>query len=77
MANTQDTAGAVRWKAPSRQVVPARVNNLRCPSGTSALRAPRKQFIALEGGGHFVAFMRPDAFLNELIRNVLPLTRRD
>lgn len=42
----------------------------------ASLRAPRKQFIALEGGGHFVAFMKPDAFLNELVRTVLPLTWR-
>ncbi len=40
----------------------------------SALRAPRKGFAAIEGGGHFAVFMKEKAFLEELQRRVLPLT---
>ena len=39
-----------------------------------SLKARRKEFVAIEGG-HFVIFMKPDAFLKELIARVLPLTR--
>jgi pimeloyl-ACP methyl ester carboxylesterase len=40
----------------------------------NSLRAPRKGFIAVEGGGHFAVFMKSDVFLKELIARVLPLT---
>ena len=40
----------------------------------SSLRAPRKAFVAVEGGGHFAVFMKPDVFLKELVARVLPLT---
>ena len=41
-----------------------------------SIRAPRKAFISLKGGGHFAVFMKSDAFLNELISRVLPLAKR-
>ncbi len=34
------------------------------------LKAPRKEFVTLEGGGHFAVFMRSDQFLKELVRRV-------
>jgi len=40
----------------------------------NSLRAPRKAFVAVEGGGHFAVFMKPDVFLKELVARVLPLT---
>ena len=40
----------------------------------NSLQAPRKAFVAVEGGGHFAAFMKPDVFLRELVARVLPLT---
>jgi pimeloyl-ACP methyl ester carboxylesterase len=40
----------------------------------NSLRAPRKAFVAVEGGGHFAVFMKPDVFLKELVTRVLPLT---
>ena len=40
-----------------------------------SLRAPRKAFVAVEGGGHFAVFMKSDVFLQELVARVLPLTR--
>lgn len=40
----------------------------------NSLRAPRKEFVAIEGGGHFAVFMQPDIFLKELVSRVLPLT---
>jgi pimeloyl-ACP methyl ester carboxylesterase len=39
-----------------------------------SITAPRKAFVAIEGGGHFAVFMKQDAFLNELVTRVLPLT---
>ena len=39
-----------------------------------SLRAPRKEFIVIEGG-HFAVFMKPEAFLKELAARVLPLAR--
>jgi pimeloyl-ACP methyl ester carboxylesterase len=38
-----------------------------------ALRAPQKAFVAIEGGGHFAMFMKPDQFLKELVARVRPL----
>jgi pimeloyl-ACP methyl ester carboxylesterase len=40
----------------------------------NSITAPRKAFVTIEGGGHFAVFMKPDAFLNELVRRVLPST---
>jgi pimeloyl-ACP methyl ester carboxylesterase len=40
----------------------------------NSLHAPRKAFAAVEGGGHFAVFMKPDVFLKELVARVLPLT---
>jgi pimeloyl-ACP methyl ester carboxylesterase len=37
-----------------------------------SLRAPRKAFVAVEGGGHFAVFMKSDAFLYVLVSRVLP-----
>ena len=39
-----------------------------------SLHAPRKAFVAVEGGGHFAVFMKPDVFLKELVARVRPLT---
>ena len=38
-----------------------------------ALRAPRKAFATIEGGGHFAVFTKQDDFLKELRAQVLPL----
>ena len=38
-----------------------------------SIRAPRKAFISIEGGGHFAVFMRSSAFLDALVARVLPL----
>ena len=40
----------------------------------NSLHAPRKAFVAIEGGGHFAVFMKPGVFLKELVARVLPLT---
>lgn len=40
-----------------------------------SIRAPRKAFVPIEGGGHFAVFMKPDAFLKELVARVLPLVK--
>jgi pimeloyl-ACP methyl ester carboxylesterase len=39
----------------------------------NAISAPRKTFVAIDGGGHFAVFMKPDVFLNELVTRVLPV----
>jgi pimeloyl-ACP methyl ester carboxylesterase len=39
----------------------------------NAIRAPRKSFVAIEGGGHFAVFMKSDVFLRELVARVRPL----
>jgi len=41
----------------------------------NSIRAPRKAFVALEGGGHFSVFMKSGAFLEELVARVLPIAR--
>ena len=43
-------------------------------SWVDSIKAPRKAFTLIEGG-HFAVFMKPQAFLNELVRRVLPLTK--
>ena len=40
----------------------------------TSIRAPRKEFVTIENGGHFAVFMRSDAFMRELAARVLPLT---
>jgi pimeloyl-ACP methyl ester carboxylesterase len=40
----------------------------------SSIRAPRKEFVAIDGAGHFAVFMKPDVFLKELVARVRPLT---
>ena len=37
------------------------------------VKAPRKSFVSIEGGGHFAVFMKSDQFLKELARRVRPL----
>jgi len=37
------------------------------------IKAPQKQFVLFRGGGHFVAFERPDEFLARLVEHVRPL----
>jgi pimeloyl-ACP methyl ester carboxylesterase len=44
-------------------------------SFVDSIRAPRKEFVVIEGGGHFAVFMKPDAFLSELRSRVLPLVK--
>ncbi len=39
-----------------------------------AIKAPRKEFVTINGGGHFSVFMHSGQFLQELIRLVGPLT---
>jgi pimeloyl-ACP methyl ester carboxylesterase len=41
-----------------------------------SIRAPRKAFVTIEGGGHFAVFMKSDAFLAALVRLVDPLAKR-
>src|SRR5215472_381401 len=41
-----------------------------------AVKAPRKAFVAIAGGGHFAVFMHSDRFLNELVNRVRPLAVR-
>jgi pimeloyl-ACP methyl ester carboxylesterase len=38
-----------------------------------SIKAPRKEFVAINGGGHFAVFMRSDQFLQELVVRVRPL----
>jgi pimeloyl-ACP methyl ester carboxylesterase len=40
-----------------------------------SIRAPRKAFVVIEGGGHFAVFMKTGVFLNELVARVLPLVK--
>jgi pimeloyl-ACP methyl ester carboxylesterase len=39
----------------------------------ASAHAPRKAFVTIKRGGHFVVFMQPDVFLEELVARVLPL----
>jgi len=41
----------------------------------NSIRAPRKAFVPIEGGGHFAVFMRSGAFLAEMVSRVLPMAR--
>jgi pimeloyl-ACP methyl ester carboxylesterase len=38
-----------------------------------SIKAPRKEFVSISGGGHFAVFMRSDQFLQELVTRVRPL----
>jgi len=42
-------------------------------SFVDSIRAPAKAFVTIEGG-HFAVFMKPTAFLDQLVSKVLPLT---
>src|SRR6266480_1406972 len=37
-----------------------------------SIKAPRKEFVLIKGGGHFAVFMRSDQFLQELVAGVRP-----
>lgn len=37
------------------------------------MKAPKKTFVAIKGGGHFAVFMKSDEFLAELVKRVRPL----
>jgi pimeloyl-ACP methyl ester carboxylesterase len=39
-----------------------------------SMKAPRKEFVTINGGGHFAVFMHSDQFLQELVKLVGPLT---
>ena len=39
-----------------------------------SIKAPRKEFVTINGGGHFAVFMHADQFLQELVKLVGPLT---
>ena len=39
-----------------------------------SIKAPHKEFVAIQGGGHFAVFMHSAQFLGELVARVLPLT---
>jgi pimeloyl-ACP methyl ester carboxylesterase len=38
-----------------------------------SIKAPRKEFVAIKGAGHFAVFMCSDQFLHELVTRVRPL----
>ena len=38
-----------------------------------SIKAPRKEFVPISGGGHFAVFMHSDQFLRELVKRVRPL----
>ncbi|HEY1937692.1 MAG TPA: alpha/beta hydrolase [Candidatus Angelobacter sp.] len=40
-----------------------------------AIQAPRKEFVPIQGAGHFAVFMHSDQFLQELVRRVRPLAK--
>jgi len=40
------------------------------------IQAPRKEFVPIEGGGHFAVFMHSDEFLEELVKRVRPLAAK-
>jgi len=45
-------------------------------SFVDSIRAPRKAFVTIAGGGHFAVFMRSSAFLRELVSRVRPLAEQ-
>lgn len=40
-----------------------------------AMKAPRKELVTIEAAGHFAVFMKPERFLQELVRRVRPLAK--
>jgi pimeloyl-ACP methyl ester carboxylesterase len=38
-----------------------------------SIKAPRKEFVAIKGAGHFAVFICSDQFLQELVTRVRPL----
>ena len=42
----------------------------------ASIKAPRKEFVPLKGGGHFTVFMNSGQFLEVLIKLVRPLALR-
>ena len=42
----------------------------------ASIRAPRKEFVRLKGGGHFAVFMNSGRFLEVLVKRVRPLGLR-
>jgi pimeloyl-ACP methyl ester carboxylesterase len=40
-----------------------------------SIKAPKKSFVAIEGGGHFAVFMKSDEFLRDLTKLVRPLAK--
>jgi pimeloyl-ACP methyl ester carboxylesterase len=40
-----------------------------------AIQAPRKEFVPIQGAGHFAVFMHSDQFLEELVRRIRPLAQ--
>ena len=38
-----------------------------------SIKAPRKEFVSVKGGGHFAVFMHSDQFLQQLVQRVRPL----
>ena len=44
-------------------------------SFVNSIRAPRKAFVPIEGGGHFAVFIKSGTFLNVLVTRVLPLAK--
>jgi hypothetical protein len=40
------------------------------------IKAPKKTFVALAGGGHFAVFTKSEQFLRELIERVRPLASK-
>ncbi len=45
-------------------------------SFVDSIRAPRKAFVPIEGGGHFAVFMKSSAFVDQLVSRVRPLAAR-
>jgi hypothetical protein len=62
-----------------RAVVLSRCRAGLCREGMLAqhylesIKAPRKAFVPISGGGHFAVFMHSDQFLEELVARVRPL----
>jgi pimeloyl-ACP methyl ester carboxylesterase len=42
-----------------------------------AIQSPHKEFVAIQGAGHFAVFMHSDQFLEELLTRVRPLAVKD
>ena len=45
-------------------------------SFVDSIRAPRKAFVPIEGGGHFAVFRKSSAFVDQLVSRVRPLAAR-